>query len=236
MWKILDTGVNSAQKNMDIDAALLSQIRPNDPPLLHFYDWEQSSGTYGYFLNIKKFLDLEKARSKGLCLARRPTGGGIIFHFCDLVFSAIVPSTCPGFSPCTIDNYRFINNYVRKAVEMFFHTSQIPALLPRDPSPSALPSSHFCMAKPTIYDVMIGGKKIAGAAQRRQKQGYLHQGSIAIALPEQTLQEVLLPGAEVIEAIRLHSLPILKTPYTQVELQSVRRELRHLLIKSFGAV
>jgi len=233
MWKILDTGVNSAQKNMDIDAELLSQTRPDDPPLLHFYDWERPSGTYGYFLNIKNFLNLEKVREQGLSLARRPTGGGIIFHLSDLAFSVIVPSTFPTFSPRTLDNYRFINRHVREAVKMFFDTSQSPFLLSRNPPSSGLASSHFCMAKPTIYDVMIGGKKIAGAAQRRQKQGYLHQASIAIAFPQKILKDVLLPNTEVIDAIRLHTFPILKTPYTKDELHTVRQKLRLSLIKSF---
>ena len=34
-------------------------------------------------------------------------------------------------------------------------------------------AQHFCMARPTIYDVVYQGRKIAGAAQRRRKNGYL---------------------------------------------------------------
>ena len=234
MWNVLDTGINSAKKNMEIDAQLLAQMRPDDSPLLHFYEWEQRSGTYGHFIKIEKFLNLEKAKREGLTFAKRPTGGGVLFHFCDLAFSALVPSNSPLFLERTLDNYNFINGHVKQAIKLFFKSSKTPSLLPQDPLPSNSASQNFCMAKPTIYDVMIGEKKIAGAAQRRKREGYLHQGSIAIALPEKALlEELLLPNAQVIEAMHLNSFSILETPYTKSDLEEVRMELRSFLIESF---
>lgn len=236
MWKIMDTGVHSAQKNMEIDAKLLDELKPGDSPILHLYEWEGDSGTYGYFLNVAKYLNLEKVRKRGLNLAKRPTGGGIIFHVCDLAFSALVPSGFSAFSHHTLDNYNFINNHVKKAVKNFFQTSKTPFLLPQDPSPLSEASRYFCMAKPTIYDVMINGKKVAGAAQRRRKQGYLHQGSIAIALPkEDFLQEILLPNTQVLDAMRLNTFSILGSHYTLSDLKEVRKELQQLLIMELDA-
>jgi lipoate-protein ligase A len=44
--------------------------------------------------------------------------------------------------------------------------------------------SHACFANPVKADVLINGRKIAGAAQRRTRAGLLHQGSIQFdALP-----------------------------------------------------
>jgi lipoate-protein ligase A len=236
MWKILDTGVNTAQKNMEIDAELLEKMCPNDPPLLHFYEWAEESGTYGYFLNPDKFLNLAQAKKRGVALARRPTGGGIVFHVSDLAFSALVPAGHPRFSLNTLENYHFINDGVKWAVNTFFKSSQIPSLLPEDPAPLDQSSSHFCMAKPTIYDVMIEGKKVAGAAQRRRKQGYLHQGSIAIALPQaHFLEELLLPKTRVLEGMRLHTFPILGADWTSSDLQAVRLELKRLLRDYFSS-
>lgn len=232
MWKVLDTGSNSAQKNMDLDAKLLEAMRPDDPPILHLYEWEQDSGTYGYFLKPDKYLDLAQAEKWGLSLARRPTGGGIVFHVCDLAFSALVPAGSPAFSLNTLDNYNFINNGVKKAVKKFFKISKGPQLLPTEPMPLDESSRHFCMAKPTIYDVMLQGKKIAGAAQRRRKQGYLHQGSIAIALPQKSfLQDILLPGTQVLDAMQQNTFSILGSDYTLSDLNEVRQQLRELLIE-----
>lgn len=230
MWKLLDSGTQSAQNNMDLDAELLEKMQPNDPPLIHFYDWEGDSGTYGYFLKPEEFLDLEKAQKWGLSLARRPTGGGIVFHVSDLAFSVLVPAGFPSYSLSTLDNYNFINNRVKKAVKKFLDQTQALSLLPQEPEPLDAPSARFCMAKPTIYDVMIGGKKIAGAAQRRRKQGYLHQGSISLALPQEDfLQEILLPGTQVLDAMRQNTFSILGSDYTASELSEARHELRILL-------
>ena len=77
------------------------------------------SATFGYFVNPGKFLDLDHVREKGLNLARRPTGGGIIFHLWDMAFSVIVPAHCPEFSMNTLDNYAFVNCVVLEAVGEF---------------------------------------------------------------------------------------------------------------------
>ncbi|MGC6580981.1 MAG: lipoyl protein ligase domain-containing protein [Akkermansiaceae bacterium] len=38
--------------------------------------------------------------------------------------------------------------------------------------------SGACFKKPACWDVMSGGRKIAGAAQRWSREGLLHQGSV----------------------------------------------------------
>ncbi len=53
-------------------------------------------------------------------------------------------------------------------------------------------NSPFCMEKPTKYDVVSGGKKIVGAAQRKTKDGFLHQGTISLVLPEKEILTTLL--------------------------------------------
>ena len=39
------------------------------------------------------------------------------------------------------------------------------------------------MAKPTPFDLVIEGKKVGGAAQRRTRKGLLHQGSLSVCPP-----------------------------------------------------
>ncbi len=231
-WKILDTGRRPAKENMAIDKELLQKMKPGDPPILHFYEWKGDAATHGYFLDPGKYLDLDAAEKFGLSLARRPTGGGIIFHVSDLAFSVLVPADFPHFSTNTLDNYDFINHRVKCGVKTFFESDL--SLLPEDPSPLDEHCRHFCMAKPTQYDVMLGGRKIAGAAQRRQKQGYLHQGSIAIALPkEKFLNAVLLPDTQVKQAMLQTTFSILGKEWTPNDLKEVRVLLKQQLEKEF---
>ena len=37
-----------------------------------------------------------------------------------------------------------------------------------------------CFEKPVEWDLLCQGEKIAGAGQRRTRQGILHQGSVAV--------------------------------------------------------
>ena len=62
----------------------------NRIPLLHLYQWDGPSATYGYFIDPSKYLDLNKLRQHHVALARRPTGGGIVFHIWDLAFSFLI--------------------------------------------------------------------------------------------------------------------------------------------------
>lgn len=216
MVKVVDTGYGSAEEIMKRDSLFLENLK--EEPLIHFYEWEAPSATYGYFLEVSDYL---KTPSK-LSLARRPTGGGIIFHTLDYAFSVFVPSTHPRFSVNTLENYRLINEGVSRAVGG-------AGLLAQEPSPLDEASTHFCMAKPTKYDVMIGNRKVAGSAQRRKRQGFLHQGSIALMMPtEAFLDEVLLPGTRVKEGMFAHTHALIKN---ESQLEEARQTLKENLRK-----
>ncbi len=230
MWELFDTGTSSAEENMKIDQDLLNNLRPDSSPILHFYDWKEKSLTYGYFIRIEKFLNLDGIP---LDIARRPTGGGITFHVSDLAFSVLMPASHPEFSNNPLDNYNFINKAVLKGVKRFFENEMPYHLLSEEASPLDESCNHFCMAKPTIYDVMLEGKKIAGAAQRKKKQGYLHQGTISLAFPnEALLKGILLPDTGVLEAMKQHTFSILGSDWTQSDLKETRVSMRHYLKES----
>jgi len=232
-WKHIDTGRRSAAANMELDAALLADLKDERDAILHLYDWETDAATYGHFIDPGNFLNFEGIKKRGLDLAKRPTGGGIVFHNCDLAFSVLVPSTSPAFSSNPLDNYAFINNRVIWAIEQVI---KIPAeLLPDEPLPLDEQCRSFCMAKPTKYDVMIQGKKVGGAAQRKTRNGFLHQGSISIGfLPELYLSEVLAGGSLVLEGMRQNSFALLGSNWTNNDLEGMRMTLRELLRKVFS--
>ncbi|MFS8563928.1 MAG: hypothetical protein LVR00_06280 [Rhabdochlamydiaceae bacterium] len=96
-WEILDTGKRSAKENMEIDAYLLDTLGDKRDPILHFYEWAGDCATYGYLTNPKDYLDEEGVAARGLSLAKRSTGGGIVFHSWDFAFSVLVPAESPFF-------------------------------------------------------------------------------------------------------------------------------------------
>jgi lipoate-protein ligase A len=93
---------------------------------------------------------------------------------------------------------------------------------------------NFCMAQPTQYDVVYRGMKIAGAAQRKRKQGYLHQGTISLSLPHiDLLNDVLLSKKEVVQAMLKTTFSPLGRAWEPKALNESRTAIEKLLAKEF---
>lgn len=228
MLRIIDTGSAPVQSNMDEDERLFETLDPAGDPLLHLYEWRGPSATYGYFSNPANHLDLVKAKRRGLELGRRPTGGGIVFHIWDWAFSFLLPSGHAAFSLNTLENYRFVNEAVLESVSELFYVPD-STLISENVSSSSSECQNFCMAKPTRYDVVYRGKKIAGAAQRRGRQGFLHQGTISLAFPHLEFLRDVLRSAAVIDAMTDFTFAPLGALWTPAPLQAARKEIREKL-------
>lgn len=209
-WKILDTGASSAHENMETDRRLLAELTT---PVLHLFEFEAESATFGHFIEPFEHLREEGVKKRNLQLARRPTGGGIIFHLWDFTFSLLIPSTHPAYSLKPLDNYARVNQWVSKALKshkltfLEEHTENSP----------------FCMARPTIYDIMLDGKKVGGCAQRRTKEGFLHQASLSLAPPSREYLEDLLPEKVIDEMERQSShLSLDKREIKKILMDSIR--------------
>ncbi len=231
-WKVIDSGAGSAQDNMSLDGQLLEGLEGSENPILHLYDWKGPSATHGLLMSPEDFLSIEGLEKEGVELAERPTGGGIIFHLWDFAFSVLVPSRCPLFSTNTLDNYALVNRAVLEMVKEFLGEKHSFELIAEDEKPQDLYCERFCMAKPTKYDVVYEGKKIAGAAQRKTKKGFLHQGSIALCMPdEKLLEKVLYPQSAVLEAMLRYTHPLLGShPVSSSELEEARFWFKERLV------
>lgn len=229
--EVFDSGTLPPQEIMDRDAHFLETLDTRQLPLLHLYEWEGKSATYGHFAQPEEWLSMEALQAEGVRLAKRPTGGGILFHITDLAFSFLLPATHPAYSENTLENYRLVNEIAREAVNRFLENTLSIDLLQKEEKPVASSCERFCMAKPTRYDLIIQGRKVGGAAQRRTKKGFLHQGTLSLGrLPESFLKKVLLPGNELLEeATSKVTFPLLGESWTQNDLQAAKEFLkRHL--------
>ncbi|HEY1770684.1 MAG TPA: hypothetical protein VGG02_10575 [Chthoniobacterales bacterium] len=175
-----------AATNMAIDEALLEL---SDAPAIRFYGWARPALSFGYF---GKFSDVE-SECGSRELVRRWTGGGIVPHGDDLTYALIVPAAHPifGCEPAAI--YASTHGAIRDA----FAAIGIRATLTLTAREKI---SDSCFANPVRDDVLIADRKIAGAAQRRTRRGFLQQGSVQIAnLPtefRERLSAALSPNPE----------------------------------------
>jgi lipoate-protein ligase A len=210
MWKVVESKNKSAEELMGLDQTFLLEMGENDPPLVHFYDFIQPSFTFGLFIDPKTLMN-EKIYRKTFDFHKRPTGGGVLFHGWDVTFSCFVPKNHPGYCLDVLESYKYINDRIALALSEFLEKKEGGLhLLEKRVEPMDEACTHFCFAKPTIYDIMVGEKKVCGAAQRRKRNGYLHQGSIALVFPEKALLKPLFSKeSNVLEAMNYFTHPVL---------------------------
>lgn len=206
---------------MALDASLLQNL---SEPILHLYEMEGKAATYGWFTKPETLVDLEQCAQEGIQLAKRPTGGGIIFHFLDLAFSYLIPKGHPHFSENTLENYRTVNGLVMEGLKSLLPEHSFSFI-----EPSEKTVSTFCMAHPTPFDLLCNGKKMVGAAQRKTKLGFLHQGSISILAPNELILKKIVCEPVAKEIVN-NSFYLTNNPR---ELGEIRKLLRAQLIKKF---
>src|SRR6266704_323204 len=150
-----DGAAHSAAMNMAIDEVLLEYATV---PSIRFYRWHSPALSFGYFGRFAHVACYAGDRD----LVRRWTGGGIVFHGDDLTYSIVIPANDKAFSKSSMSIYEKVHCALRDTLEGNGKRAVVAG--GGDPGGAA--------------DVMVDGRKIAGAAQRRTRRGLLQQGSI----------------------------------------------------------
>ncbi|MEO6785199.1 MAG: hypothetical protein ABI318_03610, partial [Chthoniobacteraceae bacterium] len=173
--EIRDETPRAAPLNMALDEVLLGEA---SAPLLRIYRWSGPAVSFGYFGKFAPVAAVWRDRE----IVRRMTGGGIVPHGHDLTYSLIVPAGNPFAARSPRDVYRAVH----EAIGALIGDSGEFAALATVPADGG---TGVCFESPAEFDLLLQGKKIAGAALRRTRHGLLLQGSI---------QE--LPGLEILRS------------------------------------
>jgi lipoate-protein ligase A len=188
-----DESLHSAAMNMAIDEALLETAVV---PSIRFYRWRSPALSFGYF---GKFSDVAIYAAER-DLVRRWTGGGIVFHGDDLTYAIVIPASDPVFDESSIAIYEKIHRGFCGALAADGQDAELASIAAlrerrksrkgdlqiaqrrtgdrRSLETAICDRRYNCFANPVRADVMMDGRKIAGAAQRRTRRGLLQQGSI----------------------------------------------------------
>lgn len=166
-WLHFDSGECDPAMNMAMDDVLLLRVAEIGSPVLRFYDWSEPAATFGYF---QKIAELEVA-TQIRPLIRRPTGGGLVPHLADWTYSFVVPPTHDWHSLRAEESYRRMHEWIRDSLGSVGVACDLA-----DCCKKVIPGQ--CFEGYEKFDVLQDGRKIAGAAQRRNKHGLLIQGSI----------------------------------------------------------
>ena len=165
-WLFLDSGLGAPDFNMALDEALLESMPRLHCPVLRFYGWTQPAASFGYFQRYTQVETLTKLRP----LVRRPTAGGIVPHDADWTYSLAFPIESEWYSFTARESYRRVHVWIQAALARIGTHTQLAL--------ESKAGAGQCFVGFEQSDLLFKGTKMAGAAQRRRRDGLLIQGSV----------------------------------------------------------
>lgn len=163
----------TAAANMALDLLLLTAYPDPRVSRLRCYGWTEPAHTFGV---SQRWAEWRPRAPESCALVRRPTGGGLVSHLADWTFALAVPS---GHAVCAMDatrSYAVVLDALREALNA---QSQGVASVPRPSAPRPYQVPGVCGDRPEPHDLVTAdGSKVAGAAQKRTREGLLLQGYV----------------------------------------------------------
>lgn len=229
---LIDSGLSLAQHTMEMDENLLKAT--STKVILHFYEWESPTITYGHFMKLDSFLNNSLIKQKRIQLAKRPTGGGITFHDSHFTYSICIPSSSVYYKLSPLEHYKLINENVLKVIKKVIPLDLI-SLYENVESCADSVLDKFCMAKISPYDILLKGIKIGGGAQRRTKHAFLHQGFISLSLPDNDFwRDIFLNNSQLIpNSIQTNSTYLLNSTL-ELKPSALKEKLKKYFIDVFS--
>ena len=156
--------------NMAADEALLESAARGTASL-RFYTWTVPTLSLGYFQPAE-----DRARAAnlaGLAWVRRSTGGAAIVHHHELTYALALP---PGKGWTSAEHWICRFHHILQAVLKARGVESHAVVCGEEQKLGAV----VCFLHQTPGDLLIGGSKVAGSAQRKMRGALLQHGSILL--------------------------------------------------------
>lgn len=163
---------------MAVDFMLLRRYPQPGHARLRTYGWHRPAFTFGYsqkFTEVRAELSGEEEPYE---LCRRSTGGGVVDHRRDWTYALVLPRGHAVQEARAVESYRLIHACLARALGKLGHAVALKTEC--DPDACGAPGAGVCFRRAERFDVVhaVTGAKVAGAAQKRTKEGLLMQGSL----------------------------------------------------------
>jgi lipoate-protein ligase A len=161
-------------------AMALDEALSPDPVVVRMYRFAPAAISLGYFQPAADFPPSALERM-GRQLVRRVTGGAAIDHAGDLTFSIIAREDDPIFACDVKTSYFRIHEALAAGLATLGVTAAPRGEARADSDSPGDAREAICFHRATSFDVIAGGAKLIGSAQRRTRGRVLHHGSIPLA-------------------------------------------------------
>lgn len=223
-WRVIYTGFSDGYYNMALDEALLENFTEGSAPILRLYGWEPAAVSVGRFQKLNGFLDVDACRAKDVPVVRRITGGGMIYHHRELTYSIVCTPEQLGVGRKPLDAYRRICGFL---LEFYLRLGLDADFAMNLEANGKSGRENFCFAANERYDIIIGGRKIGGNAQRWLKHAVFQHGSIPYENSLKEASELLLS--------RPDNIMSSSTSLTELGVQDSYPDLFRIMENSFFA-
>jgi lipoate-protein ligase A len=216
---------------MAVDEALLETAAADGQCTLRLYRWQEPTLSLGYFQNYGD--RWQHAESSRAAVVRRPSGGGAILHDREVTYSLAIPSRHL-LAVRRLECYEAVHVAL---VEVLAQWGIQAMLAARSEHPAVRHEPFLCFQRRSPGDVLVGGSKIGGSAQRRAHGAVLQHGSVLLArsaaAPQLAgLEDVsgqAIPPDRLIKAWLIQLADVLSATWQDVPLSGAERHRAALL-------
>jgi lipoate-protein ligase A len=188
-WQLHWDGASDGRYNMAKDALLLQRAASQGTTSLRLYGWERLTLSVGRAQKVERQIDLGACAARGIPVVRRETGGRAVLHGSDITYAIAAPLGDPRFAGGILGIYREISQAFLRFFEGLGLGPQAKAYGARERAETASP---VCFVTPSAFEILLGGKKIVGSAQRQVPRAFLQHGSIPLEPQLDTLSRIFL--------------------------------------------
>ncbi len=182
-WRLLITEPMDGAMNMAIDEAILSSVASGESlPTLRFFDWSPPCLSLGHAQDVED-VDLDRPKSLGYGIVRRPTGGKAILHIDEITYSIVTKQDDPRVEGGIVESYRRLSEGLMRGLELMDLLGRNDkTYLTAENAESAKKKEErpICFESPSNYEITVIGKKLIGSAQARKRGMVLQHGSLPL--------------------------------------------------------
>lgn len=171
---VLPRQAADAVANMAADQMLLEHYPAPDRVRFRPFAWTRPSFTFGVSQSWAKYRAQVPAEFP---LVRRCTGGGLVSHLDDWTFALVIPPAHPLFQADAMATYAAVHEALLAALVAQGQPVKL-APVPAGPRPFQAPDACAQRAEPNDLIRTDDARKVAGAAQKRNRHGLLIEGYV----------------------------------------------------------
>lgn len=184
-WRLIQEDPKSGSYNMAADQVLLENVFPTTSPVLRLYGWDSWTLSIGQNQQVEGTIDWDWCHRHGVSVVRRMTGGKAVLHGRDITYALVASNQDSRFCHGILETYRKIS----EGFLLFFNQLGLQPAIHETPS-RLREGSPICFSVPSVFEILIHGRKIIGSAQRQTKNGFLQHGTIPVQDPSMMLRSI----------------------------------------------